>query len=274
MKRKETFSKLEKLIEKVPTWLFVTGEVILLAAIALWIELDRIHSFRDAVRVLFENAESIALVAAVILLFREAPSRKAQKHYEAWQVIDHAAAAKVPTSYARIQALQDLNQDDVSLAGVNLPEVYLQGINLQGANLIAADLRGADLVRANLSHANLSRANLSHAILIDANLSYANLSVSDLSGAILGIADLSNTDLTDADLSDANLSGADLDRALLHDASFYGADLSNADLHRADLYHTDFRQAKNLTLKQVKSARNWEHAIYDAAFCEKLGLPT
>ncbi|NJR59157.1 MAG: hypothetical protein HC769_10070 [Cyanobacteria bacterium CRU_2_1] len=58
MKRKETFSKLETWIQKIPTWLFVTGTVILLAIVALWLEVDAIHSFRDAIKVLFKNAES------------------------------------------------------------------------------------------------------------------------------------------------------------------------------------------------------------------------
>jgi hypothetical protein len=51
----------------------------------------------------------------------EAPDRKKRKHYEAWQVIDNAAAATVPTSYARVNALQDLNNDGVTLQGLDVP---------------------------------------------------------------------------------------------------------------------------------------------------------
>lgn len=234
----------------------------MLALIALWLESDHIHSLRDAVRVLFEHAESIAIVAAVVFFFKEAPSRKAQKHYEAWQVIDHAAAAKVPTSYARIQALQDLNEDGVPLRGVNLPGAHLQEINLQDAMLVNADLHDANLVRANLRGADLSRANLHGALLIDADLRGATLVDADLSGAILGITNLHGADLIDADLMDANLIDADLSKADL-----MGANLSNADLSNADL-----REVKHLTSEQVKSARCWEKALYDKAFWKTLIL--
>lgn len=256
MKRKETFNKLERLIQKVPTWLFATGAIVILALIALWLEADHIKSLRDVIKVLFEHAESIAIVSAVVFFFKEAPNRKAQKHYEAWQVIDHAAAAQVSMSYARIQALQDLNEDGVPLRGIHLPGAYLQGINLQGAVLSCADLSGADLVRANLSHTNLSHANLSGATLIDANLRGANLIDADLSGAILGIADLSGAILIDTDLIGANLIDADLSHA----------DLRGATLADADLSHADLRQTKNLTSQQIKSARCWEKAIYNRLF--------
>lgn len=260
MKRREAFNRIERLIEQIPTWLFATAAVIVLALIALWLEADTIKSWRDGVRVLFEHAESIAIVAAVVFFFKEAPDRKAQKHYEAWQVIDHAAAAKVATSYARIQALQDLNQDEVSLRGINLQGAHLQEINLQGAILTCADLSHADLVKANLADADLSHANLSHANLIDANLRGANLMDADLSHAILGIADLSFGNLMDAELVSANLMDADLSHA----------DLKGATLTEADLSHTDLRQTKNWTLAQIQVARFWDKAIHDPAFWQEL----
>ncbi|MBE9181181.1 pentapeptide repeat-containing protein [Oculatella sp. LEGE 06141] len=282
MKRKEAVNKLERLVRKVPTWLFITGAVVVLSFIALWLEGAEIQSFRDAVKVLFENAESIAIVTAVIFFFKEAPNRKAQKHYEAWQVIDHAAAAHVPTSYARIQALQDLIEDGVSLRGVNLPGAHLQEINLKGAVLISADLRSANLNGAILRGANLSGATLSSATLIDADLRGANLSIADLRGAVLGIANLRDADLHGADLQGANLDDADLRDAKLRSVNFNNADLRDADLRGADLHDADFhdanlcmadlRKAKNLIPVQVKSAQNWDKAIYDKAFRSHVGI--
>lgn len=272
MKRKEAFSPWEKRIQSIPTWLFIAGETSILAMIALWLETDNIHSFRDAIRVLFENAESMAIVAAVVLFFKEEPNRKAQKHYEAWQVIDNAAAAKVPTSYARIQALQDLNEDRVSLMGINLPGAHLQDINLQDARLIGADLVRANLVRANLRRADLSRTNLCRAVLIDADLHDAILNNANLSKAIVGLADLTSADLSDADCSDANFSGADFEKAFLQATNFSGADLNGVRFNEADLSGADFRQAQNLSPSQIKSARNWQFAIYDEAFQKELGL--
>lgn len=260
MKRREAFNRIERLIERIPTWLFAIAAVIGLALIALWLEVDTIKSWRDAVKVLFEHAESIAIVAAVIFFFKEAPNRKAQKHYEAWQVIDHAAAAKVSTSYARIQALQDLNQDGVALKGIHLPGAHLQEINLPGVILTCADLSYADLVKANFADANLSHANLSHANLIDADLRGANLMDADLSHAILGITNLSFANLMDADLVDANLMDADLSHADLKGATFTNADLSC----------TDLRHTRNWTLTQIQSARFWEKAIHDPAFLQEL----
>lgn len=260
MKRREVFNKIERLMERIPTGLFAIAAVIVLSLIALWLEADTIKSWRDAVRVLFEHAESIAIVAAVVFFFKEAPGRKAQKHYEAWQVIDHAAAAKVSTSYARIQALQDLNQDGVALRGIQLPGAHLQEINLPGAILTCADFSHTDLVKANFADADLSHANLSYANLIDANFKGANLMDADLSYAILGIANLSGVNLMDADMVGANLMDADLSYADLKGTTFTDADLSCADL----------RQTKNWTLSQIQSACSWEKAIHDPIFWQEL----
>lgn len=185
MTKRRPFSRIEQYLQAVPTWLFVMGTVSILAGAIVWIdsEAGSRSSFKSIVKLLLQNAESIAIVAAVALYFKEIPDRKAQKHYEAWQVIDNAAAAKVPTSYARKQAIEDLNKDGASLASIDAPGADLVQIHLQKANLFRADLSGADLTLANLSSADLKSANLSS-------------------------ADLQYTDLIDADLSGANLSNA------------------------------------------------------------------
>jgi uncharacterized protein YjbI with pentapeptide repeats len=68
---------------------------------------------------------------------------------------------------------------------------------------------------------------------------------------------------------------------LLSDANFSDANLKDANLENANLsclesdgirFCTNFRGAKNLTPEQVKSAENWEEAIYDEEFRKKLGL--
>jgi hypothetical protein len=90
----------------IPTWRFVGAFVFGFACLALWVAKDiDLKSPRDVARELFQNAESIAIVAAVVLYFKEIPDRKTQKHYDAWQVIDNAAVATqvsggVFTSYA------------------------------------------------------------------------------------------------------------------------------------------------------------------------------
>jgi len=84
--------QLERVAQYIPTWLAVLVSVVCLATIAIWVQEDVIiHSpfdlfRRDALKIFFENAESFAIVAAVILYFKSAPDRKARKHYEAWSI--------------------------------------------------------------------------------------------------------------------------------------------------------------------------------------------
>ncbi|MEH1816257.1 MAG: pentapeptide repeat-containing protein [Nostoc sp.] len=173
----------------------------------------------------------------------------------------------------------DLN--DANFIGADLNDANLIGANFNGTDLRGANLRGARLNGANLSGANLISASLIGASLRGAKLNGANLSGIDLSGVYLIGADLigaslSNANLSDADLSDADLSGADLSGASLSNANLSNAYLGNtkyANLRNADLSNTDLKYAKNLTSEQVKSARNWDKAIYNEHFRTKLGLP-
>jgi hypothetical protein len=130
--------------------------------------------------VITHDIQSSGVIAALALYFTEIPDRRKRKHYEAWQVIDAAAAAKVFTSYARKQALEDLAKDGVSLARIDVSDADLSGADLSGANLVEANLSGADLSGANLVEANLSGADLSGANLSGADLGWANLSGADL----------------------------------------------------------------------------------------------
>ena len=115
------------------------------------------------------------------------------------------------------------------------------------ANLNGADLRGVNLIEINLRSVNLRYAYLSYACLSKADLSSAYLNDTDLSGAYLNGTNLSNT-------------------------NFNGANLSDTYLDNANLSNADLRGARNLTPEQVKSARNWQQAIYDEEFRKKLGL--
>jgi uncharacterized protein YjbI with pentapeptide repeats len=64
-----------------------------------------------------------------------------------------------------------------------------------------------------------------------------------------------------------NLEGADLRGTDLRGADFKGANLKQADLENADLSN-----AKNLTSEQVKKAKNWKKAKYDAELLKQLGI--
>ncbi|MEO1093710.1 MAG: pentapeptide repeat-containing protein [Cyanobacteria bacterium J06638_28] len=237
--------RLEKGLQRIPTWLAVLVSVLILAAIALWIQ-DEVTIQapedifkRDVLKIFFDNAESFAVVAAVILYFKGAPDRKAQKHYEAWRIIDNAAAAQISTSYARFRALEDLHQDGVPLRSLEASNANLSQIQLPGALLMEARLEGGDLRDANLREADLTGANLQ-----GANLQQANLRGANLRNANLQEANLRDADLTGATLQDANLCGATLRSAELWKAKFLGADLADAELKWAELQGVELNGAK------------------------------
>jgi pentapeptide repeat protein len=143
------------------------------------------------------GAELIALMVAVYQLWARRNERRALKaaNYQAWAVVNSAQGKG--GSGGRVDALQDLNKNQVSLAGVRLEGAWLEGIDLTGAKLTRASLRDANLSGAKLSQGNLEGADLSGANLTGADLSGAFLKGVDLSGAQLGAADLRGADLVD-----------------------------------------------------------------------------
>ena len=214
---------------------------------------------------LLEVVEGFSILVAVLLFFLETPERDKQAHYEAWKVIDSAHGLR--TSYARLQALQDLNEDQVSLRGLTAPEADFKGINLSNAHLSGADLSGADLRGANLSNADLSHTNLT-----EANLSNANLSNAKLNTANLSYCDLIEADLQNADFVGANLLGANFIRAKL-DGSYLGdVNCAQTIFKDASIKQVKFFGIENLDLAQIKLTRNWQEGIFDAILAQKLGV--
>jgi hypothetical protein len=155
-----------------------------------------------------EYLSSFGVLIAVIFYFGESGDRLKQKHYQAWQVINTAQGKG--GNGGRIEALQELNADGISLVGVDVSGAFLQGIRLQRASLArsnfsAADLRNSDLTFGDLSDADLRSANLRHSILRGTNLEHADLTEADLFSADLTGADLSGAALANADLRNTNL---------------------------------------------------------------------
>jgi BTB/POZ domain-containing protein KCTD9 len=241
---------------------------------------------RKGVVKLVQSGVIVTVALALSRYVWEAPKREKLAHYQAWQMINSAAGQK--TSGGRINALQDLNKDGVSLQGLDANGANLERIKLQNANLSYANLSYAILWGTNLSYADLGNTKLSNANLSYANLSYANLNDADLGHAILGAANLINTkflnaNLTNANLWGTNLSNADLGNTNLNSADLWSTNLTNADLQRTNLtnaiidcsdkFCTNFKGTKNITPEQIKKAHNWESACYDPEFRKKLGLP-
>jgi hypothetical protein len=157
---------------------------------------------------LLEYLGSFSIVFAAVVYFLGASDRAKQKHYQAWQVINTAEGKG--GNGGRIDALQELNHDHISLIGVGVEGAYLQGLRLEEAqarraSFGGADLRGADFQRASLPDADLHYANLRGANLRDCNLAGAGLQDADLVGVDLSGADLSGVVLDRADLREANL---------------------------------------------------------------------
>ncbi|HLP87158.1 MAG TPA: pentapeptide repeat-containing protein [Nostocaceae cyanobacterium] len=208
-----------------PTWLVVIIATLLFTVI--YINADENTLLAE----ILNGADAISLIVAIVIFIKEAPDRRKQFHYQAWSQVD--AAHNIKVSYARILALQDLNEDNVPLRGLDVPGAELTNINLPKANLSAANLQETDLSNANLSHANLDNAKLFQAQLSAANLSHANLGFANLSQANLSNADLNHANLICANLSNTNMSGANLRNANLSGANLNGAYLTGANLKNA-----------------------------------------
>ena len=174
--------------------------------------------------------ERFGVLVAVIFYFGESGDRLKQKHYQAWQVINSAEGKG--GNGGRIEALEELNADGVSLVGVDLSSGFLQGVKLKKARLARAKFDGADAREAEMSAADMENASLQGA---------------NLRGAQLEGVDLHGSTLDDADLNGAALSGADLSRASLEDADLRGADMNGAKWN-------DLRSVKGANVLGVKNA--------------------
>jgi uncharacterized protein YjbI with pentapeptide repeats len=146
--------------------------------------------------------------------------RKA-KHYQAWQVINSAQGKG--GSGGRIDALQDLAADQVSLVGIDLSGAILDRIQLPGANLAIAKLDSAHLSEACLKEVTLSGATMKKTSFVSADLSNAILSNSDFREANLAFAELGASTLLGSDLRGAVLPDSIKNVSELYDANIYGA---------------------------------------------------
>jgi len=159
---------------------------------------------------ILEYSSFLSVMFAVLVYYNEAPDRKKQKHYQAWQVINTAQGKG--GSGGRIEAMQELNADNIALVGVDVSHAFLRGVILPKALLVRSDFEAADLRYcvlegshmdlSNLQSANFRSGNLRGVRMMDSNLASADLFEADLTGA-----DLSRTNLRDVDMRYADLKG-------------------------------------------------------------------
>jgi hypothetical protein len=172
-----------------------------------------------------EYLGTFSVLVAVVLYFHEAGNRVRQMHYQAWQVINTAQGKG--GNGGRIEALQQLNADHISLIGVDVSHAFLVGVSLPNAllaraNFSVSDVREGNFRLADLSYADLNSANFRKASFREALLGHANLDDADLLGA----------DLSGSDLSDATVANADLRFADLHDVHWQKI----KDIHGTNVY--------------------------------------
>jgi len=156
-----------------------------------------------------DHLGTFSVLIAVIFYFSESGDRKKQRHYQAWQVINTAQGKG--GSGGRIEALQELNADHVSLIGVDAGTAFLQGIHLSDANLSRCDLHASDLRGSNFTNSLFTFCIMNDANLRGATLSGAKMENVNLNGADLNGASMQNVTLSGANLDEVDLRGADLE---------------------------------------------------------------
>ena len=192
-----------------------------------------------------------AVVYGVYSYILEEPQRKQAAHNTTWQLINSANGQAA--SGGRIEALQQLNEDNISLEGLVASSANLQQIRLPNADLKKADLRDANLSYAYLQGAYLEDATLQRSKLMRTDLEYSNLQY-----VYLQYANLEGADLQYANLKRAHLESAELKDAGLQHAQLQGAYLQKANLSHADLQETNLQgaylQEANLQSTYLQSA--------------------
>jgi BTB/POZ domain-containing protein KCTD9 len=209
---------------------------------------------------LLKLAETFSIVVAAWIFILDRKERQAQANREDWSLIDGARGSE--TSGARYSAIKRLHQEREELKGLDAESADLQGINLEGANLERSNLHKANLEGAYLLKANLKEANLKEANLKGAKLNEAELRLADLRGANLKEAKLKKANLGTTKMHRTVLIKADLEGADLRGCRFYCTDFRGANLKGADLSTAKFAKVKNLTLEQIKKAKNWDEAEF------------
>jgi len=171
-----------------------------------------------------------------------------QTRYQAWQIVISGQGRR--TSSGRIDALQVLNEDKVSLTGLDVQNAYLASINLPFADLRGSNLRGANLERANLEGANLAESDLREANLKGVDLKEANLKGTDLQD----IASWESALLSNTNFSESIISLKELYKANLIDANFANATFTDPGNLYAKSPSEEDRQRKQVLIEKILSS--------------------
>ncbi|MEA5464524.1 pentapeptide repeat-containing protein [Leptothoe sp. PORK10 BA2] len=200
--------------------------------------------------------ESVSIITGIILfLLSGAHQAKQRGHYEAWFVLDIAEGKE--TSYARIRALTDLNNDNVPLIGLDAVGADLNNIQLENADLSSASLERASFQMASLKSTRFWYCDLQAADFTLARLEFADFYDANITGAKFEGAYLKGSKFSKATLSNTNFSRSDLRESCFEDNDLQSTIFKDADLHSAD-----FRGSTNIPLLEILKAKNWQRALF------------
>jgi uncharacterized protein YjbI with pentapeptide repeats len=224
---------------------------------------------KDFVKALGESGilgavESVAIISGVVLfLVSGARDQIKTARLEAWRVLDLANGKE--TSYARIQALTDLNENSVSLEGLDAPHADLNYINLEGANLSRATL-----TKTQFQQAKLQQACFASAIIHECNFSFSDLRRAEFYNSKAKGANFCRARLRKASFQQAELDGSDFRSANLEGADFRGATLTRCILESANIAGANFQGASLPRLEEIKKAEHWQTATYDVGIHQQI----
>jgi uncharacterized protein YjbI with pentapeptide repeats len=167
------------------------------------------------------NLEALSVATAAFLYLLEGRQRRLQQNVDAFKLILTFQQSGAKLSYARNDALEQLNEAGLWLDGLDLSQANLDELNASGGRW-----RRVNLHRASLRNAHFEDADLGGCDLRYADLSHGNFRHADLRGANLTGANLSHADLRGADLTGALTDGAQTDGTALQGAALTGTSLA------------------------------------------------
>lgn len=198
------------------------------------------------------------VIVGIVFYFSEADDREKQVVFRAWELI-HLAENTV-NSGARKTALELLVKKKQNLDGIVLT------LGNQNSSCEINNIKYIDLIETNLSGGLFSDA-----FMKGVRLSKSNLTEADFSGADLRCAHLWESNSFKTNFSHSKLEGSVFQNAFLQHANFQKANVTNANFSNSDISQADFSGAVGLTIKQIKSAKNWRKAKFDSVFIKRLG---
>ena len=188
-----------------------------------------------------EYVERLGILVVIVFYFADAGNRAKQKHYQAWQVINTAQGKG--GSGGRVEALEELLEDKVSLVGVDVSDAFLFGVRLDKARLDRSNFHGVDARGASFQKSKME---------------FSDFTSANVRGGNFARADLKNADLKDADLMGADFTEADLGET----------DFSRADLRKADLSRAKWKAIRAVKLANVYGIRNAPEGFVDWALSQ------